>query len=86
VCASFSLIGGPESRRCDINSSAHDPFRHLFCLISLRIAATPLRRPSLLAEINFTITDTISTSPRADIAHLLSMPAQMPRQVFVLPS
>jgi hypothetical protein len=52
----------------------------LFCLISLRIATPPLRHPNLIAEINFVITNTASASPRADTAHLLSIPAQMPRR------
>jgi hypothetical protein len=73
ACASLSLIGGPESRRCDIGSTAHDSPRHLFCLISLRIAASPLGRPNLIAKTDFTITDTASTSPHPDIGHHLSL-------------
>jgi hypothetical protein len=61
ACASLSLIGAPESRRCDIGSTAHNSSRHLFCLISFRIAAPPLRRPNLIAETDFAITDTAST-------------------------
>jgi hypothetical protein len=39
----------------------------------------------LIAETEFAITDTASTSLRADIAHL-PLSAQMPRLAFVLPS
>jgi hypothetical protein len=45
----------------------------LFYLISLHIAAPPLRRPNLIAQTDFAITGTASTSPRAGIAHLLSL-------------
>jgi hypothetical protein len=53
-------------------------------LIVLRIAAPPLRRPNLITETDFAITDTFSTSLRADIAYLLSLSAQMPHPAFVL--
>jgi hypothetical protein len=69
-----------------MGSTTHDSSRHLFCLISLRISAPPLRRPNLIAETDFGIIDTISTSPRADIAHLLSLSAQFPPLAFVLSS
>jgi hypothetical protein len=81
---SLSLIGGPESGRCDIGSTAHNSSRHLLCLISFLIAAPPLHRPNLIVETDFAITDTASTSPRADITHLLSLSAQMPRPALVL--
>jgi hypothetical protein len=55
-------------------------------LISLSIAAPPLRRSNLIAETAFTITDTASTSLLTDIAHFLSLSAQMPRPAFVLSS
>jgi hypothetical protein len=84
ACASLLFMGGPESRRCDVGSTAHDSSRHLFCLISLRIAAPPLRRPDLIAETDFAITDTASTSSRADIARHLSLSAQIPHPVCVL--
>jgi ribosomal 50S subunit-associated protein YjgA (DUF615 family) len=58
----------------------------LFCLISLRIVVLPLRRLNLIAETDSAITDTASTCPRADSAHLFSLSAQMPRPVFVLSS
>jgi ribosomal 50S subunit-associated protein YjgA (DUF615 family) len=58
----------------------------LFCLILLRIATPLLRRPNLIAETDFAITDTASTFPRTDIAHLLSLSAQMLRPACVVPS